>query len=525
MYCKGSLDSTNHHRFGCYNVQDSPLTSQEMRVLELNAEYLGVTHNMLMQNAGREVARVVSEDQNIAGKHIVILCGLGGNGGDGMVAARYLQEEGARIEVYLLGSENDISNSETIINWGILRNLHEIKRAVLKTESSVKKSKSILDADIAIDAMMGFGLENRLREPILSGVGMFNKSRAKKYAVDVPTGVDSDTGNIQGRAVKADVTIALHGPKKGFLAAKELVGKIRVVSIGIPAEAKTVCGPGDLFMFVQPRKANSRKGDFGRILVVGGSDVYSGAPALAGLAALRTGADLVSIMTPEPVVSAVRSYSPNLMVSSLGTRVLMHESSESIIDMASSQDVIALGPGLGLEHETVLSVRDIVDKLVSLKKPIILDADGLKALAGSEIRLNPDFSVLTPHWGELSVLMEKKLGMASDLSNRIDAAMETAQKYNSVILLKGPIDVVVHPDGRYKLNRTGVPAMSVGGTGDVLSGIVAALLARGKGAFKAASAAAFVSGSAGELAFKELGDHIMATDCIDRIPAAMKSSS
>jgi NAD(P)H-hydrate epimerase len=497
------------------------MTTQEMRVLELNAEYLGVTHSMLMQNAGREVARVVTISEKVLGKQIVILCGLGGNGGDGIVAARYLHEEGASVEVYLLGSENDISNRETIINWGILKNLQEINRRVLKTESSVKKAKSILDADIVIDAMMGFGLKSRLREPILSGVVAFNKSTAKKYAIDVPTGVDSDTGEIHGKAVKADVTIALHGPKKGTLAVKELVGKTKIVSIGIPAEASTVCGPGDLSYFAQPRKSTARKGDFGRILVVGGSDVYSGAPALAGLAALRTGAYLVSIMTPEPVVTAVRSYSPNLMVSSLGTRVLMRESAASIIDAASTQDVIALGPGLGLEYDTVLAVREIVDKLVSMAKPHILDADGLKALAGSEISLNPDFSVLTPHWGELSILMEKKLGMASDMSNRVDAALETAKKYNSVILLKGPIDVVAHPDGQYKLNRTGVPAMSVGGTGDVLSGIVAALLARRQGAFKAASAAAFVSGSAGELAFQELGDHIMATDCIDRIPAAM----
>jgi NAD(P)H-hydrate epimerase len=495
-----------------------------MRVLELNARYLGVTHSMLMQNAGREVARVVTTNENVFGKKIVILCGLGGNGGDGMVAARYLQEEGAMVEVFLLGSENDISNRETVINWRILKNLHEITRGVLKTESSVKKAMSILDADIAIDAMMGFGLKSRLREPILSGVVVFNKSKAKKYAIDIPTGIDSDTGTIHGKAVKADVTIALHGPKMGFHVAKEQIGKVKVISIGIPAEANTVCGPGDLSYYTQPRKATARKGDFGRILIVGGSDVYSGAPALAGLAALRTGADLVSIVTPEPVASAVRSYSPNLMVSSLGTRVLMRESAESIIDAASSQDVVALGPGLGLDRDTVLATRAIVETLVSIAKPIILDADGLKALAGSELSLNPDFSVLTPHWGELSILMEKRLGMASDMSNRVDAALETAKKYNSVILLKGPIDVVTHPDGRHKLNRTGVPAMSVGGTGDVLSGIVAALLARGQGAFKAASAAAFVSGTAGELAFMELGDHILATDCIDRIPSAMDSS-
>jgi hydroxyethylthiazole kinase-like uncharacterized protein yjeF len=503
-------------------MMKSPLTTEEMRVVELNANLLGITHSMLMQNAGREVARVVARNERVEGKRVVILCGLGGNGGDGFVAARYLQEDAAEVEVYLLGSENDITNRDTALNWEILKNLHEIKREVLKTESSVKACKAIPKADILIDAMMGFGLKSRLREPMLSAVKAFNRSEAKKYSVDVPTGIDSDTGTVLGAAVTADVTVALHAPKKGLKSAREHVGKVVVVSIGIPAEAIRLCGPGDLSLYTEPRKATAHKGDFGRILVVGGSDVYSGAPALAGMAALRSGADLVSVLVPESVVNAVRSYSPNLMVSSLRSGILLQENVETVLEQSKNQDVVALGPGLGLDSETVAAVRTVSEKLGRSGKCMVIDADGLKALAGSEIRFTPQTAVLTPHWGELAILLDEKLQDSPELHDRVEASLRASVRYDSVILLKGPVDVVARPDGFYKLNRTGVPAMTVGGTGDVLTGIVAALLARGKGAFFAATAGAYVSGCAGELAFKSFGDHITPTDCIDRIPEAMR---
>ncbi|MFX0044249.1 MAG: NAD(P)H-hydrate dehydratase [Candidatus Hermodarchaeota archaeon] len=503
-------------------MQKSPLSTEEMRVVELNANLLGITHSMLMQNAGREVARVVARNERVEGKKVVILCGLGGNGGDGFVAARYLQEAGAEVDVYLLGSENDITNKDTALNWEILKNLHEIKKEVLKTESSVKACRAILEADILVDAMMGFGLKSRLREPMLSAVKAFNRSEAKKFSVDVPTGVDSDTGRVLGTAVAADVTVALHAPKKGLKSAREHVGKLVVVSIGIPAETIRLCGPGDLSLFTEPRKATAHKGDFGRILVVGGSDVYSGAPALAGMAALRTGADLVSVLVPESVVNAVRSYSPSLMVSSLRTGILLQENVGTVLDEAENQDVVAIGPGVGLDSETVSAVRTVSEKLERFGIRLVIDADGLKALAGSEIRFTPENVVLTPHLGELAILLDEKLQDSAELNYRVEASLRASVKYNAVILLKGSVDVVARPDGFYKLNRTGVPAMTVGGTGDVLTGIVVALLARGKGAFFAATAGAYVSGLAGELAFKELGNHITPTDCISKIPEAMR---
>ena len=494
-----------------------------MRSLELNAKYLGVSHSLLMQIAGREVARVITDNEDVEGKSIVILSGLGGNGGDGIVAARYLDEAGAKVEVFLLGHEKTISNEDTQMNWNILKNLKHISMSTLKTESAVKSCKAIGSADIILDGVMGFGLHSKLREPLLTAVQMINKSKAIKYSIDMPTGIDSETGAIHGEAVVANHTISLHATKIGLTLAQKNAGKVHIVTIGIPREAASICGPGNLIIFNQPRSSSAKKGDSGRILVIGGSDVYSGAPALAGMAALRTGSDLVSILAPEPVVSAIREYSPNLMVTSLGSQILQLDDVDTAFELINNNDVVAFGPGLGTHPETDLAVKSLVKKIVKTGKPLVLDADGLKAIAFSGIKMNPDSVVLTPHWGELKILMYADLGDSNDQENRIKRCIDAAKQYNCIILLKGSVDVIAHPDGSYKLNRTGVPAMTVGGTGDVLTGIIASLLSRGGNAFKAAAAGAFVSGLAGELAAQELGDHLVATDCIEKIPEVFKT--
>lgn len=504
-------------------MRQNPISTEDMRILELNADYLGVTLGMLMQSAGREVAAVVEAKEHVKGKRVVVVCGTGGNGGDGMVAARYLYGAGANVEVYLTGSEESISSPDTLVNWRILKNIRGISVSSLRSESDVKSCKAITRADVLIDAMLGIGLGSQTREPMATAVKAFNNSEARKYSVDIPSGIDSDSGDVRGEAVKADVTITLHAPKPGLLIATEYVGELRVADIGIPRDADLVCGTGDLWLYTRPRKPTAHKGDFGRILVIGGSEVFSGAPALTAMAALRTGADLVSVLAPEPVFQVIRSYSPNLMVRSLGTQVLVPDCLGLVQESAQNCDVVAIGPGLGQSKETLSAACSIVEALVSDQKLLVVDADGLKALGASDVKLDPERCVVTPHWGELKILMGKELGDSDDPDNRIQRAVQGSAKFNTVVLLKGAVDVVTYPNGRYKLNYTGVPAMTVGGTGDVLTGIVAAMLSRGHGAFKAACAAAFVSGLAGECAFRELGNHIMATDCIAKIPDVMKS--
>jgi NAD(P)H-hydrate epimerase len=498
------------------------MTTEEMRVLEINSEYLGVTLGKLMEGAGREVARVITSNEETEETRILILCGTGGNGGDGIVAARYLHETGAFVKVVLIGDPVRISSPDTKQNWESLQNLHAIPKEILKTESSVKRCSSIKEADIIVDALLGFGLSSKVREPVLTAIRLINKSSAVKYSIDVPSGMNSDSGKAMGTAVSATHTITMHAPKLGLIKNKELTGQVHVVPIGIPAEAYHICGSGDLWLFNRPRKAESHKGDHGRILVVGGSDVYSGAPALAGMAALRTGADLATILAPSIVAPSIRSYSPNLMVQGLESPILNIESVDTVLDVAMKNDVVALGPGLGMADGTKAAFKEIAEALASLSKPLVIDADGLKALSTTGQIFEAENTILTPHWGELQVLLKRKSKGVPNDDARLELAQEAASKYGAVVLLKGAIDIVASPDGNFKFNKTGTPAMTVGGTGDVLTGIAAAFLSRGKGAFHAAAAAAFVSGIAGELAVQNLGERILATDCIEQIPYAMK---
>ena len=197
-------------------MKKDPISTDEMRLLERNAQYLGISHSLLMQIAGREVARVIIDTDCIEGKSVVILSGLGGNGGDGLVAARYLDEMGANVQVFLLGHEKAISNEDTQFNWDILKKLKRICMTTLQTESDVKSCKAIRTADILVDGLMGFGLHSKLREPLLTAVKFINKSKAIKYSIDMPTGIDSDTGEVHGDAVIADHTVSLHAEKQGL---------------------------------------------------------------------------------------------------------------------------------------------------------------------------------------------------------------------------------------------------------------------------------------------------------------------
>ncbi len=498
------------------------MTTEEMRVLELNSEYLGVSLGTLMENAGREVARVITNIEDIDESRILILCGTGGNGGDGLVAARHLQEAGAFVKVVLIGDPLRISSPDTKKNWEILQNLYAIPSEILKTERAVKRCSSISEANIIIDALLGFGLSSKVREPISTAIRLINKVAGVKYSIDVPSGMNSDSGKAMGTAVNAAYTITMHAPKPGLIQNSELTGELHVVPIGIPAEAYHICGLGDLWLFNQPRRIDSHKGDYGRILVVGGSDVYSGAPALTGMAALRTGADLATILAPSLVAPSIRAYSPNLMVQGLQSPILDIDSVDTVLDLALKNDVVALGPGLGMADGTKAAFKEIAEALASLSKPLVIDADGLKALSTSGQIFEADNTILTPHWGELQVLLKRKSKGIPDDDSRLELAQEAASKYGAVVLLKGAVDIIADPEGNFKFNKTGTPAMTVGGTGDVLTGITAAFLAQGKGAFHAAAAAAFVSGLAGERAVHDLGERILATDCIERIPLVMR---
>ncbi len=486
------------------------ITSREMRALEVNAEYFGISLLQLMENAGRNVALEIASRFPREQK-IVIFCGLGGNGGDGFVAARHLLSMGFKVSLILAGKGTDIRHEAALKNWCALQSLRESIPIQEVTDSSAIPK---VDAEIVVDALLGTGTKGKLKQPIKQIVEYINTLSASKIAVDVPTGIDSDTGEVLGNAVKANVTVTFYKAKTGLHNAKKYVGELIVKDIGLPEELEKFAGPGDVFLAKKPRPASAHKGDFGRLLVIGGSEVFSGAPALVSLAALRTGVDIAYLAAPAKTAYAVSSVSPNLITLKLKGNHLSPGNMEVLMPYLEMVDAVVVGPGLGLHAETREFVRACVTAIESAGKPLLLDADGLKAFAGFKRPLKVPL-VLTPHAGEYAILAGRKL--SEILEERVAEVQKTAAELKAVILLKGQVDVICDAK-RVKLNFTGNQGMTVGGTGDVLSGIVGALLAQKADAFEAAVAGAFVNGAAGDFVASEIGYHLVATDLLERIP-------
>ncbi|MEM3577165.1 MAG: NAD(P)H-hydrate dehydratase [Candidatus Bathyarchaeia archaeon] len=494
-------------------MEKNYITSREMRTLEINAEYFGVSRLQLMENAGRNVAQEIASRFNKE-KSVAIFCGLGGNGGDGFVAARHLSAIGFKVTVILAGKAEEISDDSALKNWLAIQPLrqsitiHEIRDGTQIPE---------VNADIIIDALLGTGTKGKLRPPIIQLVQKINATNAFRVAVDIPTGVDADTGEVLGDAVKANLTITFHKKKVGLENAKDYVGELVVKDIGIPREFENFAGPGDVSLVIKPRPAESHKGDFGRLLVIGGSETFSGAPALVALAALRTGVDLVYVAAPEKTAYAISAMSPDLITIKLEGRHLNVGNIPALKAYLETVNAIVLGPGLGLHPETREAVKALVDAVENSRKPLLLDADGLKAFAEFKRKVNIPL-VLTPHAGEYAILTGKEL--PESLNEKIAEVQRTSAELGAVILLKGPIDII-SDEKRFKLNFTGNPGMTVGGTGDVLSGIVGAFLANSVNPFEAAVAGAFVNGAAGDFVLEEKGFHMVATDLIAKIPLVL----
>ncbi len=489
------------------------ITSREMRTLEINAEYFGVSLLQLMENAGRNVAAEIAL-RFPRGQKVAIFCGLGGNGGDGFVVARHLLSLGFNVSVILAGRGSDIHHEAALKNWCALQPLRESIPLWEVTDSSAIPK---VDADIVVDALLGTGTKGKLKPPITQIVEYINTLSASKIAVDVPTGIDSDTGEVLGNAIKANLTVTFHKAKTGLHNAKKHVGELIIKDIGLPEELEKFAGPGDVLLVKKTRPASAHKGDFGRLLVIGGSEVFSGAPALVSLAALRTGVDIVYLAAPAKTAYAVSAVSPNLITLKLKGDHLNPANMAVLTPYLNMVDAVVMGPGLGLHVETREFVKACVPAIESAGKPLLLDADGLKAFAEFKRALKMPL-VLTPHAGEYAILAGRNL--SERFEERVDEVQRTAAELKAVILLKGQVDVICDAK-RVKLNFTGNPGMTVGGTGDVLSGIVGAFLAQKADAFEAAVAAAFVNGAAGDFVASNMGYHLVATDLLEWIPRVL----
>ncbi|WP_435182815.1 NAD(P)H-hydrate dehydratase [Halobellus sp. EA9] len=472
------------------------ITSQRMAAVDRNAEALGVPRKQLMESSGNAVARAVRRSAD-PGARVAVVAGRGNNGGDALVAARFLDDYD--VAVHLLGRPETIATGIARENWEALRDAEYDARAV--TDSA---DLDLGDPDVVVDAMLGTGVTGALREPEATAASAINDADATVVAVDVPSGVDADTGEAAGVAVDADRVVTFHDEKPGLDAVDAAV---TVADIGIPEAAELFTGPGDLLALGRPDR--SHKGDFGEVLVVGGGP-YTGAPALAAQAALRAGADLVRVACPASVAREIQGYSESLILRPYDGDHLTPAHVGELLTLASAHDVTVLGPGLGSDEETLAAVRDFLD---AYEETAVVDADALEVVP----TVDTDATLLcTPHQGEL-----RKMGGETDEDwrTRADLVADFAADLGHVLLVKGAYDVIADGGDR-RVNRTGNPGMTVGGTGDVLAGAAGAL-ACVLPPFEAAAVAAYANGCAGDAAVEENGYGLVATDLIDRLPAAL----
>ncbi len=472
------------------------ISSARMAAVDRNAEALGVPRRQLMESSGNAVARRVKRRH--ADGTVFIVAGRGNNGGDAFVAARFLDDYD--VTVRLLGSADRITTDIAAANWEALER-GEFDTDEWRDSSSV----AVPDVDLVIDAVVGTGVTGALREPAATASRAINAADADVISVDVPSGVDADTGDAAGAAVEPDEIVTFHDTKPGLA---ELEVPVHVADIGIPAAAELFVEVGDLRDL--SRDPDSHKGQAGRIFTIGGGP-YTGAPALTATAALRAGADLSYVACPEVVAGTVAGYGPDLIVRGLSGECLQPEHVQELLEEAEDMDVIVLGPGLGNDPATLEAVRAFLE---AYDGRCVVDADALSTVPETTTAAE---LICTPHMGEFVDMGGER---ADDWRDRLEQASRLAAELGVTLLLKGRYDVVTDGD-RTRVNRTGNPGMTVGGTGDVLAGIVAACFTQAqRSAVTAGAIGSYVNGAAGDRVAQENNDGLVASDLLDAIPTA-----
>ena len=439
----------------------------DAKALDGNAEHLGISVESLMENAGKELAEIISD--RFPSKKVLFICGTGNNGGDGFVAARYLSADATFIKEPK--SPLAINNSKKI-----------------KIEPY---SDSLIERyDIIVDCLLGTGIDKGIKGEYARCIERINQSGKMIISCDVPSGLGMNC------AVVPDMTVTFHDIKEGM--DESNCGTIIIADIGIPSEAYDRVGPGDMIRYPRPGN-DSHKGQNGRLLVIGGGP-YIGAPAMSALAAARVGTDLIHIATPESSFTEISSFSPIFIMHKLPGDHITEESVSTLLGLSEKCDSILIGPGLGTDPSTISAVRSFCTQC---KKPIVIDADAITAMSGEHIRRNAP-TIYTPHHSEY-------MRLCGDMGQ-----MESSKELDSVIVLKGEKDIITDST-RIRTNITGNAGMTSGGTGDVLAGIISGLLSKGMEPFDAGCLGTYICGKAGDLAFEEFSFGLLATDIIDYV--------
>jgi len=506
-------------------------TAKQMASLDAAAiNEIGIPGLVLMENAGRStVEAAVERFGDPRGKPVAVFVGPGNNGGDGLVIARHLHQRGAEVRVFLLADE-DRMKGDAAVNLAIVKNL----ALPLHRCATVEKLAAVKDeaarCQLVIDALFGTGLQRDVTGHFAAAVDHMNLLPAPVVAVDLPSGLDADRGQALGTAVQASLTVTFGLVKPGHLLypGRDLCGTLRVVDIGIPAsivqqaalEGEALTADG-LSHTLPSRPAAAHKGTFGHLLIAAGSIGKTGAAILSAQAALRSGAGLVSLVVPKNLNPIFETSLPEAMTIPLPhSKDHLSDADQETIDTAiESKKAVVLGPGLGTDPQTAALVTALYRKTTL---PAVIDADALNILAANPelLRAAGGPRVLTPHPGEMSRLSGRTVKEIQ--KDRLGAARAFAAEHGILLVLKGADTVIGAPDGRFAINTSGNAGMATGGMGDILSGLIGALLAQGMQPWEAACLAVFIHGYAADLLAEKRGYGYLAGEVAAMVPEALK---
>jgi len=509
------------------------LNSRQMRDADRRTiEDVGIPSIVLMENAGRQVvAAMESTFESLATMSVAVLCGRGNNGGDGFVVARTLLERDVDVAVYLFAASAEV-RGDARINLDVLRNLGVDVIEIADAAAWELHGREVLGADVIVDALVGTGLSAPLAGLYESVIADVNSSPRPVVSVDLPSGLSADDHTVTGPAIDASLTVTLGAPKLPLVLppGEALAGTLIIADIGIPAGVieevegswVEILTKEAMRQLVQPRAQDSHKGDYGRVLVVAGSPGKSGAAVLAGMAALRSGAGLVTVATPAsqvPLVAAATSECMTLALPEDSEGYVRPDAIDRIVEF--NADVIAIGPGLGRTPGVRALVRAVTERC---GVPLILDADAIVSFAGETDGLVGRDGVdliITPHPGEMAALIG--LSTADVQANRLTVARDFAATHRVNVILKGHRTIVATPEGRSFINLTGNAGMATAGSGDVLTGAVAAWAGQLLDAEAACKLSVYLHGLAGDLAEADEGEvGMIAGDILARLGEAVQ---
>ncbi len=509
------------------------VTSAQMRDLDQTAiEGFGIPSLTLMENAGKAVAEITRSSYPEA-RFFAIFCGKGNNGGDGLVVARHLHQQGLKVEVFLLANESNLTgdsktNLEALKNQNPVPIIHE-----LSSEPELNESLSSLEeADIIIDALLGTGSKGPLHGMVAQAVDAINDSNKPVVSIDIPTGINPDKGFPTGKCIIPALTIMLGLPKLGLVTfpGAKYIGKIEIADIGIPDQlvhqkhySLNYLTIDECSMYIPLRDPEGHKGKFGHVLVLAGSPGFTGAAALTSMSALRAGTGLVTLGTPsslQPLMATKLTEVMTLGLPETNRHSLDINAEQMIHEFLNKATVIAVGPGLSTHEATLSLVRKLV---ISSPRPMVLDADALMAFTQDSAILKSAKVpvVLTPHPGEMSRLVH--LTSYQVQANRINLAQQFSKQHNVYLVLKGAKTLIAEPSGQVYINPTGNPGMATAGAGDVLTGLIVGFMAQSLTPLEASILACYLHGMAGDLAAQELTEFCLtAGDILHFLPIAMK---